>query len=99
MDANTVSVFLSQNRETNSDFVNVLFDNCKREIQELRMENNALRNGNKELQNRIEFCHNQTNDLKKRINALLSKINISHGDGLSDRVMKLGDHARKRTSA
>ena len=49
MDANIVSVFLSQNSETIKGFVKVMFDDCKHEIQELRKENNDLRNENKEL--------------------------------------------------
>ena len=53
-----------------------MFDDCKLEIQELRKENNDLRNGNKELENSIEFCHNQTNDIKKRIDVLQSKLSI-----------------------
>ena len=47
MDANTISVFLSQNRETIKDFVEVMFDDRKREIQDLREENKDLRNENK----------------------------------------------------
>ena len=87
MDANTFSVFLSQNRETIKDLFKVVFDDCRRETQDLRKENNDLRNENKELQNSIEFCDNQTNDLKKRIDKLQSKFSISHDAYLSYRVM------------
>ena len=41
-----------------------MFDDCKREIQDLRKENNYLSDENKKLQNSIGFCHNQTIDLK-----------------------------------
>ena len=64
MDANRISVFPLQNRETVNDFVKVMFDDCKREIQDLRKENNYLSDENKKLQNSIGFCHNQTIDLK-----------------------------------
>ena len=37
-------------------------DACKREIQDLRKENNELCNENKELQISMEFSHNQTSD-------------------------------------
>ena len=40
----------------------------------VRKENNDLRNENKELQISIEFCHNQTNDLKKHIDELQSNL-------------------------
>ena len=64
IDANTISNFLSRNRETLKDFVKFMSDDCKRKVQDLHKENNDLRNENKELQNSIEFSHNQTNDLK-----------------------------------
>ena len=95
MDANAISVFLSQNRETIKDFVKLMFDDCKREIQDLRKENNELRNKNKELQNSIESCHNQTNDLKRRIDKLQSKLSTSHDADLSDPVMNLEDYTKK----
>ena len=49
MDANTISVFVSQNRETIKDFVKIMFDDCKREFQELCKKNKELRNENKEI--------------------------------------------------
>ena len=55
MDANTISVFLSRNRETFKDFLKIMFDDCKNEIQDLCKEDIDLHNENKELQNSIEF--------------------------------------------
>ena len=98
MDTNTISVFLSQNREKTKVFLKVMFDDCKPEIQDLRKENNDLRNENKELQNSIEFCHDQTNDLKRRIGELQSELSTSHDTDLSNQVMKLEDYTRKKKS-
>ena len=40
IDASTVTVFLSQNSKTFECFVELMFDDCKRELQGLRNENN-----------------------------------------------------------
>ena len=77
MDANAYSVFLSQNRETIADFVKLKFDVCKREVRNLGQENNEMRSENKLLQNSIEFCHNQTNNPKRRNDELLNKFSTS----------------------
>ena len=74
-----------------------MFDDCKREIQESRKENNDLQNENEELQSSIEFCHNHTNDLKKRIYELQSMFSISHDGALNDRVIELEDYTRKKS--
>ena len=50
-----------------------------------------MRNENKKLQNSIKSCHNQTNDLDRRIDKAQS---IAF---LSERVMKLEDYARKKS--
>lgn len=43
-----------------------MFEACKREIQELRNENNELRSENKGLQKSKEFYYEQNIDLKKQ---------------------------------
>ena len=55
-----------------------------------------LHNENKEFQSSIEFFHNQTNDLKKRIDEVQSKFSFSHAADLSVRVMKLEDYTGKK---
>ena len=60
------TVTLLQNSETTKTFVKLIFDDWKREFEEIFNENNELLTENKELQNSIEFCHNQTIDLKSR---------------------------------
>ena len=74
-----------------------MFDDCKREMHDLSKEKIELRIENKELQNGIVFCHNQINDLKRRINELQSKISTSHDADLSDRVMELEDYIGKKS--
>ena len=96
MDANTISAFLSQNCETIQNFVKLMFEDCKRDIERLRNGNSKLRTENKELQNTIEFCHNQTIDLKKRIDELQSTFSTSHDADLGIRVKKLEDYPRKK---
>ena len=73
-----------------------MFKDCKRDIEKLRNENNELCTENKELQKSIEFCHNQTIDLKKRIDELQGAFGTSHEADLSERVMKLEDYTRKK---
>ena len=96
MDANTITVFLSQNSETIRNFVKLMFEDCKQDIEKLRNENIEFRTENKELQKSIEFCHNETIDLKKRIDELQSAFGTSHEADLGDRVMKLEDYTRKK---
>ena len=88
MDANKIKAFLSQNSETIQNFVKLMFEDCKRDIEKIRNENNELRTENNQLQNCKELCHNQTIDLKKRINELQSAFSTSHDADLGDRVMK-----------
>ena len=55
IDANTITVFLSQNSETIQKYVKLMFEDCKRDIKKIRNESNELRTENKELQKNIEF--------------------------------------------
>ena len=73
-----------------------MFADCKHDIERLRNENNELRTENKELQNSIQFRHNQTIDLKKRSDELQSAFSTLHDADLGDRVMKLEDYTRKK---
>ena len=47
------------------------------------------------IQSSIEFCHNQTIDLKKRFDELQSAFSTSHDADLGDRVLKLKDYTEK----
>ena len=84
MDDNTITAFLSQNSETIKNFVKLMFEDCKCDIEKLRNENNELHTENSELQKSVEFSHNQTIDLKKRINELQSEFSTSHDVDLGD---------------
>ena len=76
--------------------VKLIFKDSKGETQELHNEKkNEWCTENKDLQNSIEFCHNQTNDLKRHIDELQSAFSTLHDADLSDRVMKLEDYTKK----
>ena len=98
MDANRITAFLSQKSETIQNFVKLMLEDCKRDIEILRNENNELRTENKELKNSIELCHNQTFHLKKHTHELQSVFSTSHDSDLGNRVMKLEDYTRRKTS-
>ena len=96
MDSDTNSAFLSENSVTIQNFVRLMFEDCKRGIEKLRSVSNELRTGNKEHQDSIELCHNQTVDFKKRDDELQSAFSTSHDADLSDRVMNLEDYTKKK---
>ena len=75
-----------------------MFHDCEREILDLRKDDNEVCTENIELQKSMEFRHNQTNDLKRRIDELQSEFSTSHDTDLSNRVMKLEDNTRKKIS-
>ena len=76
-----------------------MFEDCKRVIEKLCNENNELRTENEELRNKIEFCHNHSIDLTRRIDELQSAFSTSHQADLSDRAMKLEHYTKKKASA
>ena len=98
MDVNTITVFISQNSESFDTFVKLIFEDFKREIQQLHNKNNELCNENKELQNSNGFWRSKTNDLKRRIDELRSPFSTSHDAELSDQVMTLLDYTREKIS-
>ena len=57
-----------------------------------------MRDENKEQQKNIEFCQNQSNYLKRRIDELRSPFSTSHDAELSDQVMTLLDYTREKIS-
>ena len=81
MDVKRIKVFLTQNSETIKKIVELMFEDCKRDIEKLRNGNNELRTENADILISIYFYHNQTNDLKRRINELQSAFSTVHDAG------------------
>ena len=76
-----------------------MFGDCKREIQRLRNKNNELHTENREIHKIIEYFHEQTTYLKKRINEHQSAFIPLRDADLKERVKKLEYCTRKKISA
>ena len=94
MNQQALELILSQNLSTTKEFVKMMFDSLKSEIQELRNENCEIKKSLEFTQDQLARANKQLEDQVKctgKVSQVSSDIT-----GISDRVRKLEDHARRK---